>query len=243
MSTPRRAEALGGIIHAKRGLGVDMRVLLADDHTLVRAGIRGLVAAIPGVEIVGEAADGRQAMELILDLRPDVALVDISMPGLNGLDLAARVAREAPTTRVAILSMHGTPSHVAQALRAGVKGYVLKDAAVAELPVLLGAVMRGEIYLSPAISRHVVEGFLAGAGGGVVASAPVRADDGLTPRQREILQLVAEGKSTKEVAQVLGLSVKTVEAHRGQIMERLEIHDLAGLVRYAIRTGLVSPER
>ena len=220
-----------------------MRVLLADDHTLVRAGIRGLVSAISGVEIVGEAADGQQALALIVELRPDVALVDISMPGLNGLDLAARVAREAPTTRVAILSMHGTPSHVAQALRAGVKGYVLKDAAAAELPVLLAAVMRGEIYLSPAISKHVVDGFLAQGGEALAERRPGRADDGLTPRQREILQLVAEGKSTKEVAQVLDLSVKTVEAHRGQIMERLEIHDLAGLVRYAIRTGLVSAER
>jgi len=221
-----------------------MRVLLADDHTLVRAGIRALVGAIPGVEIVGEAGDGQAALALIRQTRPDVAVVDISMPGLNGLELAARVAREAPATRVAILSMHGTPSHVAQALRAGVKGYVLKDAAAAELPLLLGAVMRGEIYLSPAISKHVVDGFLArrddpaaGAGEGA------RADDVLTARQREILQLVAEGKSTKEVAQLLDLSVKTVESHRGQIMERLEIHDLAGLVRYAIRSGLVSPER
>jgi DNA-binding NarL/FixJ family response regulator len=219
-----------------------MRVLLADDHTLVRAGIRALVAAIPGVEIVGEAGDGQEALALILETRPDVALVDVSMPGLNGLELAARVAREAPQTRVAILSMHGTPSHVAQALRAGVKGYVLKDAAADELPVLLRAVMRGEIYLSSAISRHVVDGYL---GRDPTAPRPARerAPDGLTPRQREILQLVAEGKSTKDVAQLLNLSVKTVEAHRGQIMERLEIHDLAGLVRYAIRTGLVSPER
>jgi len=219
-----------------------MRVLLADDHTLVRAGIRALLAAIPGVEIVGEAGDGQQALALIVETRPDVALVDVSMPGLNGLELAARVAREVPQTRVAILSMHGTPSHVAQALRAGVKGYVLKDAAADELPVLLRAVMRGEIYLSPAISRHVVDGYLGRDPAGP-APARERAPDGLTPRQREILQLVAEGKSTKDVAQLLNLSVKTVEAHRGQIMERLEIHDLAGLVRYAIRTGLVSPER
>jgi DNA-binding NarL/FixJ family response regulator len=219
-----------------------MRVLLADDHTLVRAGIRALVAAIPGVEIVGETGDGQQALALVLALGPDVALLDVSMPGLNGLDLAARLAREAPGTRVAILSMHGTPSHVAQALRAGVKGYVLKDAAAAELPVLLGAVMRGEIYLSPAISRPVVEGFL-GRDAAAGVGARVDAADGLTPRQREVLQLVAEGKSTKDVARLLDLSVKTVETHRGQIMERLQIHDLAGLVRYAIRTGLVSPER
>ena len=219
-----------------------MRVLLADDHTLVRAGIRALVTAIPGVEIVGEAADGQQALALILETRPDVALVDVSMPGLNGLDLAARVSREAPKTRVAILSMHSTPAHVAQALRAGVKGYVLKDSVAEELPVLLNAVMRGETYLSPAISKHVVDGFL-GRGGASATGADGPPPVVLTPRQREILQLVAEGQSTKDVARILNLSVKTVEAHRGQIMERLEIHDLAGLVRYAIRTGLVSPER
>jgi DNA-binding NarL/FixJ family response regulator len=223
-------------------LAAPMRILLADDHTLVRAGIRGLLLAIPGTEIVAEAGDGQQALALILETKPEVALVDVSMPGLNGLDLAARVAREAPETRVAILSMHGTPGHVAQALRAGVKGYVLKDAAAEELPLLLRAVMRGETYLSPAISRHVVNAYLEkdGSAKAPPAGAPL---DGLTPRQREILQLVAEGKSTKDVARLLNLSVKTVEAHRGQIMTRLEIHDLAGLVRYAIRTGLVSPER
>jgi DNA-binding NarL/FixJ family response regulator len=217
-----------------------MRVLLADDHTIVRAGVRALVAAIPGVEIVGEAGDGQEALALIRETQPDVALVDVSMPGMNGLDLAARVAREAPQTRVAVLSMHGTPAHVAQALRAGVKGYVLKDAAAEELPLLLRAVMRGETYLSSAISRHVVDGFLGRDG---VPATGEPAPDSLTPRQREILQLVAEGKSTKDVARLLDLSVKTVEAHRSQIMGRLEIHDLAGLVRYAIRTGLVSPER
>jgi DNA-binding NarL/FixJ family response regulator len=220
---------------------VPTRVLLADDHHLVRAGIRALVAQIPDVEIVGEAGDGQSALALILETKPDLALVDVSMPGLNGLDLAARVAREAPATRMVILSMHSSPAHVAQALRSGVKGYVLKDAAAAELPVLVAAVMRGEVYLSPAISKHVVDGFLGQ--GEADAGKSQRADDGLTPRQREILQLVAEGKSSKEVAQLLNLSVKTVEAHRGQIMDRLEIHDLAGLVRYAIRAGLVSPER
>ena len=219
-----------------------MRVLLADDHTLVRAGIRGLVEAIPGVEIVAEAGDGQQALALIHERHADVDERDVSMPGLNGLELAARVAREAPRTRVAILSMHGTPGHVAQALRAGVKGYVLKDAAAEELPLLLRAVMRGETYLSPAISKHVVDAYLDRDGKAKVPAEGVPLD-GLTPRQREILQLVAEGKSTKDVARLLNLSVKTVEAHRGQIMTRLEIHDLAGLVRYAIRTGLVSPER
>ncbi len=221
-----------------------MRVLLADDHTLVRAGIRVLLTALPEVESVVEAGDGHEALTMLLETRPDVALIDIGMPGLNGLELAARVAREAPQTRVVILSMHGTPAHVAQALRTGVVGYVLKDAAAEELPVLLRAVMRGETYLSPAISKHVVNGFLnRGAATGDAAAEGEGPGEVLTSRQREILQLVAEGKSTKDIAQLLDLSVKTVETHRGQIMERLEIHDLAGLVRYAIRTGLASSER
>jgi DNA-binding NarL/FixJ family response regulator len=218
-----------------------MRVLLADDHALVRAGIRALLAGLPDVDSVVEAGDGQEALTVLRETRPDLALIDIAMPGLNGLELAARVAREAPGTRLVILSMHGTPAHVAQALRAGVSGYLLKDAAADELPVLLRAVMRGETYLSPAISKQVVDGYL----GRVTPDVSAGADGAevLTSRQREILQLVAEGKSTKEVAQLLDLSAKTVETHRGQIMERLGIHDLAGLVRYAIRTGLVSSDK
>jgi DNA-binding NarL/FixJ family response regulator len=215
-----------------------MRVLLADDHALVRAGIRALLAGLPDVESVVEAGDGQEALAVLRETKPDLALIDIAMPGLNGLELAARVAREAPETRLVILSMHGTPAHVAQALRAGVSGYLLKDAAADELP----AVMRGETYLSPAISKQVVDGYL-GRTAPQAAAADGPAPDVLTSRQREILQLVAEGKSTKEVAQLLDVSAKTVETHRGQIMERLGIHDLAGLVRYAIRTGLVSSDR
>jgi DNA-binding NarL/FixJ family response regulator len=165
------------------------------------------------------------------------------MPGLNGLELAARVGREAPVTRLVILSMHGTPAHVAQALQVGVRGYLLKDAAADELPVLLRAVMRDEIYLSPAISKTVVDGYLGRASAPARGTTDGAAPEVLTSRQREILQLVAEGKSTKEVASLLDLSIKTVETHRAQIMERLGIHDLAGLVRYAIRTGLVSSDK
>jgi DNA-binding NarL/FixJ family response regulator len=218
-----------------------MRVLLADDHNLVRAGIRALLETLSDVEIVAEAADGQAALQALVKHKPDLALIDISMPGLNGLELAARASREVPETRLVILSVHGDASHVAQALRAGARGYLLKDAAADELPVLVRAVMRGETYLSPGISRHVVDGFL----GRSAVPTPESADPAalLTPRQREILQLVAEGRSTKEVAQLLDLSVKTVEAHRAQIMERLDIHDLAGLVRYAVRAGLVSSER
>jgi DNA-binding NarL/FixJ family response regulator len=213
-----------------------MRVLLADDHTLVRAGIRSLLESVEGVEVVAETGDGRETLELIAKHRPDVALLDISMPGLSGLEVAKRAARESPRTRVIILSMHADRTHVTQALRAGVVGYLLKGAAVAELPLALQSVMRGETYLTPKISRHVVDGFLE------ESEAEPGPLEGLTDRQREILQLIAEGRSTKEIAGLLDVSVKTVETHRARLMERLDIHDVPGLVRFAIRAGLVSPE-
>jgi DNA-binding NarL/FixJ family response regulator len=218
-----------------------MRILLADDHTLVRAGLRALLESIDEVTAISEAGDGRRALELVAAERPDVALLDISMPGLNGLEVAARVTSDS-RTRLVILSMHSSPSHVAQALRAGAVGYLLKDSAAEELGLALRAVMSGETYLSPAISRQVVDGFL-GRLARPEQDGPESTDAQLTPRQREILQLVAESRSSKEVAAMLKLSVKTVEAHRSQIMERLGIHDLAGLVRYAIRVGLVSADR
>jgi DNA-binding NarL/FixJ family response regulator len=213
-----------------------MRLLLADDHTLFRQGVRSLLDRIAGVEVVAETGDGREALDLLDRIRPDVALLDITMPGLNGLEVAARASKVSPATRVVILSMHAGEAYVAQALRAGVAGYLLKDAAAAELELALHSVRRGETYLSPAISRHVVDGFLG--------RAPADGDPlaGLTTRQREILQLIAEGKSTKEIAAILGVSVKTVETHRAQLMDRAGIHDVAGLVRLAIRSGLVSPE-
>lgn len=213
-----------------------MRVLLADDHTLFREGVRSLLERIGDVTVVAETGDGRDAMEAIERLRPDIALLDITMPGLNGLEVASRVGKVSPGTRVVILSMHAGEAYVAQALRAGVAGYLLKDAAAAELALALRAVARGETYLSPAISRHVVEGFL---GRGAVDDDPL---SGLTARQRETLQLIAEGKNTKEIAAALGVSVKTVESHRAQLMERLGIHDVPGLVRFAIRAGIVSSE-
>lgn len=215
-----------------------IRIVLADDHNLVRAGLRALLVALPDVEVVAECADGREALAAIAEHRPDVAIVDIAMPGLNGLEVAARVARDVPTTKVVIVSMHSAESYVAQALAAGVAGYVLKDACADELPVLLRSVMRGETYLSPAISKQLVDALRARMADGAAGTSP----DPLTGRQREILQLLAEGKSAKEIAHLLGLSVKTVETHRAQIMERLDIRDLPGLVRYAIRTGLVSSD-
>jgi DNA-binding NarL/FixJ family response regulator len=217
-----------------------IRVALADDHNLVRSGIRALLERLPGVEVVGEASDGREALALVVREKPDIALLDIGMPELNGLEAAPRIAREAPRTRVVILSMHADEKHVAQALQLGVAGYVLKDSCADELPVLIRAVMRGETYLSPGISKQVVEALKSR-----MSTAPAgepALPDPLTPRQREILQLVAEGKSTKEIAAVLELSIKTVETHRMQIMNRLQIRDVAGLVRYAIRAGLISAD-
>jgi DNA-binding NarL/FixJ family response regulator len=214
-----------------------IRVTLADDHNLVRSGIRALLERLPDVEVVGEASDGREALALIARERPDIAFLDIAMPELNGLEAAPRIARESPRTRVVILSMHAHEKQVAQALQLGVAGYVLKDSFVDELPVLIRAVMRGESYLSPGISKQVVEALRSRLGVDPTAEPEV-----LTPRQREILQLVAEGKSTKEIASALELSIKTVETHRAQIMSRLQIRDVAGLVRYAIRMGLVSTD-
>jgi len=221
-----------------------IRVVLADDHNLVRAGLRALLERLPDVEVVGEAANGRDALALIVKLKPDMALLDIGMPELNGLDAAARIAREAPRTKLVMVSMHATETFVAQAVQLGVAGYVLKESCADELPVLIRAVMAGETYLSPGVSKTLVEALKNKLAGGSAApgSGPVAAANVLTPRQREILQLVAEGKSTKEIASVLELSIKTVETHRAQIMERLDIHDVPGLVRYAIRLGLISAD-
>ncbi len=212
-----------------------IRVLLADDHALVRAGMRSLLKAMAQVEVVGEAASGEEALELAARERPDVVLMDIAMKGMSGLEAAARLRERQPEVRVVILSMHAGEEYVLKALRAGAVGYLLKDAATGELELALRSVMRGESWFSPAVSRQVVEGYVQRVGGEPVA-------DALTARQREVLKLVAGGKSTKEIAYALNLSVKTVETHRAQIMERLGIRDVAGLVRYALRTGLVPPD-
>jgi len=214
-----------------------IRILLADDHTLVRAGIRSLVQALPGIQVVAEAGDGREALSLIETHQPDVALLDIAMPGLNGLEVAAQVADNFPYVRVMILSMHANEEYVLRALRAGASGYLLKDADTAELELAIKAVTRGETYLSPAVSKHVTEYIRR------VGEEAHSALERLTPRQREVLQLVAEGHTTQEIARMLTLSVKTVETHRTQLMERLDIHDIAGLVRYAVREGLVTLEK
>jgi len=213
-----------------------IRVILADDHHLVRAGIRSLLESIEGVEVLADCGDGREALDLIDEHRPDVAVLDIGMPGLNGLEVARRVSQLSQTTRIIILSMYADPSYVRQALKAGVSGYLLKGAAVSELSLALSAVMQGEKYLTPKVSQTVVEGFLRE---GENDGEPV---EDLTQRQREILQLIAEGRSTREMAEMLDVSVKTIETHRSRMMDRLGIRDVPGLVRFAIRAGLISPD-
>jgi len=210
-----------------------IRVLIADDHTLVRAGIRGLLANLAGIEVVGEAGEGYEALRLAETLQPDVLLLDISLPGMNGLEVATRLMKLDAAIHVVILSMHVSEEYVLQALRAGASGYLLKASAVSELELAIRAVVRGDTYLSPAVSKRVVDDYVSRTSG---AADPLAA---LTPRQREILQLVAEGHTNKEVAQRLGLSYRTVETHRNQLMKRLGVTDLPGLVRFAVRVGLI----
>ena len=216
-------------------MNAPVRVLLADDHALVRAGIRALLAALPAIEVVGEVADGREALRSIATAQPHIVLMDIMMPGLNGLDATARIAKEFPAVRVMMLSMNASEEYVLQAMRAGARGYLLKNVEPTELAQAIAAVARGETYLTAAVSKHVISAYVQRTG---AASSLER----LTPRQREILQFVAEGYTTKEIASALALSVKTVEMHRAQLMEALDIHDIAGLVRYAIRMGVISSD-
>lgn len=212
-----------------------IRVLIADDHNLFRAGVRGLLKSFGGFEVVGEAVDGREAVALAQAQHPDVLLMDVGMPGLNGIEAAHRVRAVAPHTRVIILSMHTGEEHVMRALKAGATGYVLKDAQPDELERGLRQVARGEPYLSPAVSKYLVQGYADGGSGRTALER-------LTPRQREVLQLIAEGYTTKAIAARLEVSVKTVETHRAQLMERLGIRDVAGLVRFALRRGLIDSE-
>jgi DNA-binding NarL/FixJ family response regulator len=214
-----------------------IRVLLADDHTLVRAGIRKLCDVLDGVTVVAEADDGSQVLALYKAQQPDLVLMDIEMKTTNGLEAMVQVRHEFPHARVLILSMHAAEDFVQQALAAGAAGYLLKDAAVSELETAIASVMRGEVYLSPRISSLVVRRYMQQAH---AVEDPLGV---LTPRQREILKSIAAGQGTKAIAFQLGLSVKTVETHRAQIMERLDIHDVAGLVRFAIRVGLVRADK
>jgi DNA-binding NarL/FixJ family response regulator len=214
-----------------------IRVILADDHPIVRAGIRAELEKIPGVEVAGEASDGREALELIKAQQPNIAFMDISMRGLNGLEATARISKDFPTVRVIILSMHQNEEYFWQALKAGASGYLLKKAATAELAAALRRVADGEIYLTREISNRMVK------------KRPLQQLthqksplEQLTERQREILQLIAEGQTTKAIALILKVSPKTVEYHRAKLMERLNIFDIPGLVRFALQSGLISQE-
>ena len=215
-----------------------VRVLLADDHTLVRAGIRALLEKLPGVTVVGEAGDGREVLNLLRAQAADVVLMDIAMPGLNGLDAAERIAREFPDIRVIMLSMHSNEEYVLRALRSGVAAYLLKKAATAELETALHQVMRGETYLSREIAAQARKPFpfyeILGR------KSPL---EQLTWRQREVLQLIAEGRNTKQIAAILKVSPKTVEYHRMKLMDCLNVHDIPGLVRFAFRVGLIPEEK
>jgi DNA-binding NarL/FixJ family response regulator len=211
-----------------------IRIVIADDHTVVREGLRSLLETLPGIRVIGEASDGHELLQLIGSLHPDVVLMDIGMPRLNGIEATARVTREFPGVRVVILSMHSTGDYVLQALRAGARGYVLKNANASELQLAVAAAANGQRHLSPEICSFVVDEFLK------FSSERKGALQELTSRQREILQLIAEGNTSNEIAGRLAIGIKTVETHRSELMQRLDIHDVAGLTRYAIRTGVVT---
>lgn len=215
-----------------RGKTMDrIRIILVDDHRLVRAGIRSLLEKLPDIEVVAEASDGTEAIELISKHKPDVVLMDLAMPVLNGLEATRQLARELPEVRIIILSIYADEEHVYQALRAGATGYLLKGAAIQELEVAIRAVAKGETYLSPPVSKPLISAYIERTQAGRT--------DRLSPRQVEVLQLIAQGKTTKEVALTLNVSVKTIETHRAALMTRLGVRDVAGLVRYAVRSGLV----
>ncbi|MDF2439576.1 MAG: hypothetical protein JWN98_560 [Abditibacteriota bacterium] len=216
-----------------------IRILLAEDHALVRAGLCKLLDDMDGITVVAQASDGREALALIAKHRPHIAILDITMANMNGLEAAARLARDFPDVRVIILSMHASEEYVLQALRLSVVGYLLKESGLTELELAIRSVASGETYLSPAVSKHIADYVRRVGSEEQSGESPMET---LTPRQREILQLIAEGHSTQEIAQKLFISIKTVESHRQQVQERLNIRDTAGLVRYAIRAGIIAPE-
>jgi DNA-binding NarL/FixJ family response regulator len=207
------------------------RIILADDHVLVRQGVKSLLER-EGFQVVAEVSDGQDLVKMGAKLMPEVAVVDISMPVLNGLDAVRELHKVSPKTRPILLTRHDEDQYVTEALRAGVKGYVLKHQASNDLVHAIHQVCRGGIYLSPSISRAVVDAYL---------SKTEISSDPLSARERQVVQLIGEGKSTREVATLLGISVKTAESHRNRLMQKLDIHETASLVRYAIRRGLVQP--
>lgn len=214
-----------------------IRIILADDHTIVREGIRSLLDKEDDIEIIAEATDGRAAVELTTNLNPDVVVIDLAMPNMSGIEATQKICNKLTDVKVVVLSMHSDKRFISRALKAGARGYMLKDCAAEELIRAIRAVIANEIYLSPKIASSVVEGYLNHIS--TISSGPLSM---LTSREREILQLVAEGKNTRDISTILELSVKTVETHRQRIMFKLNIDSIAGLTKYAISEGLASME-
>jgi len=212
------------------------RVLLAEDHTIVRKGLCALLDAEPSIEVIGEAQDGREALLKAEQLHPDIVLMDISMPGLNGLEATRQIKKRFPEVKVLILTVHSDEEYIRQILRAGASGYLVKQAAPHELISAIEAIQRGESYLSPSVSKKVVQEYVQHAAGAAEEDSYER----LTDREREVLQLIAEGNSTRDIAELLHLSVKTAETHRARLMRKLDIHSTAELTQYAIRKGVIS---
>ena len=211
-----------------------IRILLTDDHTLVRSGIRSLLEHEPGLSVIGEAEDGRAAVRLACKLKPDVVIMDIAMPLLNGLEATRQIKTQCPDVKVLVLSMHDNEEYIRQALEAGAMGYILKDAAAQELISAIQSVYRGEAVLSPAVTRLVIEDYLRWGG-----ARPQDEIDGLSPREREVLQLIAEGYTNKQIAEILSISIKTVQAHRNNLMQKLDLHDRGELIKYAIQKKII----
>jgi DNA-binding NarL/FixJ family response regulator len=214
-----------------------IRILLVEDHALVRAGIRELLNKIEHVTVVGESSTGREALDALQSRPVDIVLMDIAMPDMSGLEALTRIRQLGPSIRVIMLSMYANEEYVLQALRSGAQGYLLKDSGKVELELAIQAVAQGQTYLCPVVASHV-SAYMRRVD--VPVDAPPQRDPLLTPRQTEILHLIAEGRTTQEIAQALTISAKTVETHRAQLMQRLGIYDIAGLVRYAVRTGIIS---
>jgi two-component system, NarL family, response regulator NreC len=223
---------------APGGSPQNIRVVLAEDHKIVRQGLAALLGSEPDIEVVGEASDGREAVQVCARLAPDVIVMDVGMPGLNGVDATRLVRKESPSTRVVILSMYACEEYVRPAIRAGASGYLLKGAGLNDLVAAIRAVASGEAFFSPAVAKILIREAIAH---GATGASPNSGAD-LSGREREVLQLVGEGKTSPEIAKLLHLSVKTIEGHRSRIMAKLDVHELAGLVRCAVRLGLVSTD-
>ena len=212
------------------------RIVIAEDHTILREGLRALLSSHPDLEVVGEAADGRDAIRCVEEAGPDLVLLDLSMPRMDGLDAIREISKRSPETKILALTVHKAEEYVLAALQAGADGYALKDATQAELVTAIRSVLAGKRYLSPGVSEKVIEGYLAGKKGRTTKTPW----DSVTAREREVLKLIAEGHKNKEIAEILCISVKTVEKHRSNIMEKLDLHNVSDLTAYAIERGIVT---